>query len=113
MIFFIKDQNNKLYAKCKYDKESKSLFLQKSSFIKKTFDCAGCDAVNRLRNELLDQGKLESHNDKVYLLKDTIEFKDINSAVCLVLGGKLQNAEELIQNEFGESIKEFYTEVFE
>jgi hypothetical protein len=113
MLFFIKDQNDKLYAKCKFDKENKSLLLQKSSLIRKSFDCIGCDTVNHLRQELLDEGKLENHNDEVYLLNDSIEFKDIISAVCLVLGGKLQDAEDMVQNEFGKSIKEVYAEVFE
>jgi hypothetical protein len=54
MLFFIKDQNDKLYAKCKFDKESKTLILLKSSLIKKTFNCTGCDAINHLRKQLLD-----------------------------------------------------------
>jgi hypothetical protein len=113
MLFFIKDQNDKLYAKCKFDKESKTLILLKSSLIKKTFNCTGCDAINHLRKQLLDQGNLENHNDELYLLNNPVEFKDINSAVCLVLGGKLQDAEDMIKNEFGKSIKEVYAEVFE
>jgi len=33
--------------------------------------------------------------------------------VCLVLGGKLLDAECLIQNEFGKSIQEVYSEVLQ
>lgn len=113
MLFFIKDQNDKLYAKCKFDKENKALVLQKSSLIKKSFNCTGCDTVNHLRQKLLEEGKLDHHNDEVYLLNESIDFNDINSAVCLVLGGKLQDAENMIKNEFGKSIKEVYAEVFE
>jgi len=110
MIFYIKDQNDKLYATCKYDRESKKLTLNKSSLIKKTFNCTGCDKVNSLRKDLLESNMLQSHNEEVYLLANSIDFKDINSAACLVLGGKLLNAEELIKNEFGETIKEVYAE---
>lgn len=112
MIFFIKDQNDKLYATCRFNKDSKQLILEKSSFVKKSFDCAGCDSINTLRDNLIKDDKLEEHNDEVYLLKQPLEFTDINAAACLVLGGKLRNAEDLIQNEFGESIKEVYAEVF-
>lgn len=112
MIFYIKDRNDKLYATCKFNKASKQLVLEKSSFIKKTFNCSGCNSINELRNELIKGGKLEEHNDDLYLLKQSITFTNINAAACLVLGGKLQDAETLIKNEFGESIKEIYAEVF-
>lgn len=112
MIFYIKDENNKLYATCKFNKETKSLLLEKGSFIKKSFDCPGCKEILKQRLELLEEGKLEDHNDEVYLLQDPIEFEDVNDAACLVLGGKMRDAEKLIQNEFGESIQNVYTEVF-
>lgn len=112
MIFYIKDRNDKLYATCKFIKDSKQLVLEKSSFIKKTFNCSGCNSINKLRSELINDGKLQEHNDDLYLLNQTVTFTDINAAVCLVLGGKLEDAETLIKNEFGESIKEIYTEVF-
>lgn len=112
MIFYISDQNNKLYATCKFNKETKVLTLEKSSFIKKTFNCTGCDEVNVLRDKLHQDDLLADHNEEVYLLKESLEFQDINSAACLVLGGKLTDAEKLICNEFGESIKDVYREVF-
>jgi hypothetical protein len=110
MIFYIKDQSNKLYATCRYNKENHTLILNKASLIKKTFNCTGCDTVNKLRNDLINQGKLEDHNDDLYLLMESIEFEDFDSAACLVLGGKLMDAGNLIRNEFDVPIKTIYLE---
>ena len=111
MILYIKDNNEKLLATCKYKTDKKTLVLEKSSLIKKTFNCLGCNEVNKLRETYLQQGKLADHNEEVYLLKENIEFKDINSAACFVLGGKLEKAETLIKNEFGKTLREIYSEV--
>lgn len=112
MIFYIKDNNEKLYATCKFDKDLKQLILEKSSFIKKSFDCSGCEAINELRNKLTIDNVLEDHNEDVFLLNQAVTLTDIDAAACLVLGGKLRNAESLIKNEFGESIKDVYAGVF-
>lgn len=112
MIFYIKDRNEKLYATCKYDKDSRKLVLNKASLIKKSFNCSGCDKVNNLRDKLFEQNLLEDHNEEVFLLADSIEIEDINSAACLVLGGKLLDAEKLIKNEFGTTIRQIYAEDF-
>lgn len=92
MRFYIKNPDNKLQATCRFDKTTKLLTLERSSLISKVFVCTGCKKVEELRLSLLDKKLLKDHNEAMYLLIEEIQFNDINSAVCLVLGGHVDQS---------------------
>lgn len=108
MKFYIKNSNNILQATCRFSKETKLLTLERSSLVHKTYVCKKCDEVEKLRTTLIKQGKLKNHNEETYILMEEIEFSDINSAVCLVLGSDVYQAEQVIENEFGETLTSVY-----
>lgn len=108
MKFYIKNSDNILQATCRFSKETKLLTLERSSLVHKTYVCKKCDAVEKLRTTLIQQRKLKDHNEETYLLMEEIEFSDINSAVCLVLGSDVYQAEKIIENEFGETLTDVY-----
>lgn len=110
MRFYIKNPDNKLQATCRFDKHTKLLTLERSSLINKEFVCTGCDKVRELRNSFLERGLLKEHNEAMYILMEEIEFNDIDSAVCLVLGGHMTESKSIIKNEFDQTLSEVYKE---
>jgi hypothetical protein len=110
MRFYIKNPENKLQATCRYNKETKLLTLERSSLISKKYVCNGCDKVEELRLSLMNKNLLKDHNEEMYLLMEEVQFNDINSAVCLVLGGHVSQSERIIKNEFGDTLADVYKE---
>ncbi|MBN2605675.1 MAG: hypothetical protein JXR62_07640 [Bacilli bacterium] len=108
MRFYIKNPENKLQATCRFNKETKLLTLERSSLISKHYVCNGCSKIEELRLSLIEKNMLKDHNEETYLLMEEIEFNDINSAVCLVLGGHVNQSENIIKNEFGETLADVY-----